>query len=337
MKLQFKKLPIATILIATIFAIGLILFIGTYAKKSAFSQITSLGGREITIEDQNRDSDNDGLKDWEENLYKTDSLNPDTDVDGYLDGEEINSGHNPLIKGPNDMQAFYPLPIGDKYNITDKIFADLGAVVESYVQQKNQYAQDHPEIMSSEEYLAQVSDSTLTEMIRRALIYNEEDWAAQAAEILEALPEVFKIEISDSDIKTSENNNYETLKAYAENLLLYLNSGDFLLQDQNLTSLKDALSGGDLLQIDELILANDDEIAKLVDTPVPSSWKNVHKKTLKIAIITRNIFVALRGYESDPIKAIVGANEIENVLPLWNELTAEIINLNKVQGLNLSL
>ena len=337
MRIQFKKLPIATILIAIIFAIGLILFVGAYAKRSAFSQITSLGGREITIEDQNKDSDNDGLKDWEEKFYGTDPINPDTDNDGYLDGEEINSGHNPLVKGPNDNQVFYPLPVGDKYNITDKIFTDLDTVVKSYIEQKNQYAQDHPEITNSQEYMTEASKGALTEMMKRAMLYNEKDWADQANAILETLPEVFKIEISDNDIKISADNNQETMKSYAGKLLLYLDSENFLLQNKNLTLLKDSLSNSDLSQIDDLILANDDEIAKLVDTPVPSSWKDVHKKALKIAITMRNIFVALRGYDSDPIKAIVGANEVKNVLSLWNDLTAEIINLNKTQNLNLSL
>lgn len=49
-----------------------------------------------------KDSDNDGLKDWEEKLWKTDPNNPDTDGDGTKDGEEIKSGRNPLVTGPKD-------------------------------------------------------------------------------------------------------------------------------------------------------------------------------------------------------------------------------------------
>ena len=50
-----------------------------------------------------QDSDNDGLPDWEEALWKTDSHNPDTDGDGTLDGEEVKLGRNPTKKGPNDV------------------------------------------------------------------------------------------------------------------------------------------------------------------------------------------------------------------------------------------
>jgi len=48
------------------------------------------------------DSDGDGLKDWEEELWKTDIHNPDTDGDGTSDSEEIKIGRNPLRQAPND-------------------------------------------------------------------------------------------------------------------------------------------------------------------------------------------------------------------------------------------
>lgn len=48
------------------------------------------------------DSDGDGLKDWEEELWNTDTLKADTDGDGTNDAEEIKNGRNPLIAGPSD-------------------------------------------------------------------------------------------------------------------------------------------------------------------------------------------------------------------------------------------
>ena len=45
------------------------------------------------------DPDHDGLDSTQELvLYGTDPRNKDTDGDGYLDGEEVNSGHDPLKK-----------------------------------------------------------------------------------------------------------------------------------------------------------------------------------------------------------------------------------------------
>ncbi|MEA2065342.1 MAG: thrombospondin type 3 repeat-containing protein [Patescibacteria group bacterium] len=46
------------------------------------------------------DTDNDGLRDYEEKkIYLTDYNNPDTDGDGYSDGEEVKAGYNPNGKG----------------------------------------------------------------------------------------------------------------------------------------------------------------------------------------------------------------------------------------------
>lgn len=46
-----------------------------------------------------KDSDLDGLSDDDETIYKTDINNPDTDGDGYFDGEEVQNGYDPAITG----------------------------------------------------------------------------------------------------------------------------------------------------------------------------------------------------------------------------------------------
>lgn len=50
----------------------------------------------------NQDSDNDGLKDWEEILFGTNTQKPDTDDDGTNDGEEVKLGRDPAKAGPDD-------------------------------------------------------------------------------------------------------------------------------------------------------------------------------------------------------------------------------------------
>ncbi|RJQ37196.1 hypothetical protein C4552_01715 [Candidatus Parcubacteria bacterium] len=54
----------------------------------------------------NQDSDQDGLLDWQETVYRTDPQNPDTDGDGTLDGAEIKEGRDPLKPGPDDPLEF---------------------------------------------------------------------------------------------------------------------------------------------------------------------------------------------------------------------------------------
>ncbi|MDP3784531.1 MAG: hypothetical protein Q8R12_00395 [bacterium] len=60
----------------------------------------------------NADADQDGLKDWEEVLWRTDPNNPDTDGDGTPDGEEVRLGadkatlHNDAAGNPNLTDNF---------------------------------------------------------------------------------------------------------------------------------------------------------------------------------------------------------------------------------------
>lgn len=49
------------------------------------------------------DTDGDGLKDWEELLWKTDVHNSDSDGDGTGDNNEILANRNPAVTGPDDL------------------------------------------------------------------------------------------------------------------------------------------------------------------------------------------------------------------------------------------
>lgn len=49
-----------------------------------------------------QDSDGDQLPDWQEEIWKSDKNNSDTDGDGTTDGEEVNQNRNPVVAGPDD-------------------------------------------------------------------------------------------------------------------------------------------------------------------------------------------------------------------------------------------
>ncbi len=52
---------------------------------------------------QEDDSDGDGLRDWEEELWRTNPELADTDGDGTADGVEVKKGRNPVVAGPSDI------------------------------------------------------------------------------------------------------------------------------------------------------------------------------------------------------------------------------------------
>lgn len=58
-----------------------------------------------------KDTDGDGLKDWEEVIINTDPKNPDTDSDGTPDGKEVDQGRSPVKAGPHDKVSAPLAPI----------------------------------------------------------------------------------------------------------------------------------------------------------------------------------------------------------------------------------
>ena len=90
--------------ISVLFACGLVFGAFWYANTSK-QGAKVISPEEKKMTDQTfieKDSDNDGLKDWEEIIWKTDPNNADADGDGIKDGDEVKANRNPLVKGPND-------------------------------------------------------------------------------------------------------------------------------------------------------------------------------------------------------------------------------------------
>ena len=77
--------------------------------------------------DPHKDSDNDGLKDWQEALWQSDKNNPDTDGDGTLDGEEVANNRNPIKAGPDDEMAQNSNEITTETTLTEEFSKDVFA------------------------------------------------------------------------------------------------------------------------------------------------------------------------------------------------------------------
>lgn len=69
-----------------------------------------------------KDTDGDGIKNWEETIIRTDPNNPDTDGDGISDGRETEQQRSPVKAGPDDMMdaplAAIHRPTEDFTNLT---------------------------------------------------------------------------------------------------------------------------------------------------------------------------------------------------------------------------
>lgn len=105
-----NKIKVILILVAIV-AVFSVYKLTQYVHKIANESSTYQDGSALANSDN--DSDQDGLTNREESYWNTDFQNPDTDGDGFLDGEEVASGHDPLIPGPNDLL--------DNGNLTNKL------------------------------------------------------------------------------------------------------------------------------------------------------------------------------------------------------------------------
>jgi len=309
--MKFKAPPIIIIIVIIAVVGGLVLLLNSKKEKELKSPTSEL------FPENFKDSDNDGLPDWQEELYGTDPNNPDTDGDGYSDSQEVELSRNP-----------YPLPLGEKYNITQKILNEeaIQNVLLSYLSQGVEYLEAYPEGIDS---------SIMEEMIERSVNENYDYLIGPNQEHLLELAGIFEISISDEQIKISKDNSKQAILFYIYEISQWLNSDIFFLQNEALQIISYALENQDFNNLDKLIKLNDEWIDQMKEIIVPSSWKEIHKQGLATIILFRNIFISLRDMENDPLKAYYATEKLEELTNSWTELIKKAINLAQEQGIEL--
>jgi hypothetical protein len=86
---------------------------------------TALAVEKIVKKSLEDDTDGDGLKNWEEALYKTDPENADTDTDGMSDGSEISTNRDPLVSGVGDRTTQSATSTQITFTATDRFSQEL--------------------------------------------------------------------------------------------------------------------------------------------------------------------------------------------------------------------
>lgn len=110
MRIPLPSKKILPFLIACIFTLGILVYASVVQKtnKDTPAEETTpvnLVAKQILSDKGTTDSDNDGLKDWEEVLWKTDPTKSDTDNDGVSDAEEVLQGRSPTEEGVGGAAA----------------------------------------------------------------------------------------------------------------------------------------------------------------------------------------------------------------------------------------
>lgn len=124
----FKKILVAGAIVILAGIAGTTIIGAGSEEKQKGAEGEGISIAENTGAPQPKDSDGDGLLDWEEILWGTDPKNKDSDGDGVKDGEEIAESKNPLGEDKNtakDLALQNTRGVQADTNETDKLARSL--------------------------------------------------------------------------------------------------------------------------------------------------------------------------------------------------------------------
>ena len=229
--------------------IALILVALIVVAISAFSVLTKEGGEEkfenVTVQEQQsfteilkaepeKDTDADGLKDWQEALWQTDKNNPDTDGDGTSDGEEVVNNRNPLKAGPDDEMAQSNTEITTETTLTEEfskdVFAQYLTLKDSGVEFNSETELAFADSILNSNYLAIPIQEYTVDDLRVVSNINQLDYAENMGLLLKAhslSPEKSETAVFAEYSQTNDASALESLDVPIKN---YVSLRDSVLQ-----------------------------------------------------------------------------------------------------------
>jgi len=224
------------------------------------------------------DSDNDGLKDWEEVLFGTNPKNPDTNGDGILDGEENDNGTLKTSDGI-DRSKIEELPATEK--LAFKLF-------EGYIDLKQ----------------------------RRYLGTNiEGNFIAGLVE--SSLPTISYETYTESDISI-DHQNTKNLKTNAFEYRTELDLAWqplFLVTEDELITFTKIIDNGDLNGLAQLKFAKskyEETIQNMLNVSVPSNALSIHLDILNAFSSFVGVLDTMIHVEEDPLVALIAIDGYTN-------------------------
>lgn len=261
------------------------------------------------------DSDKDGLTDWQEEIYKTDPNNPDTDGDGYSDGEEVLSGYDPLAQAPNDKisgKAIEPRPKSGSFsglNLTDELAKALAEAMKASSQ--NSFQTDSSGSL-------ELTDSNLVD---NAL-----------ATALAKSPQLYLVPtLEDENIKISSDDSLTAGQNFVDQVAQILTSNN-QSQKIDMEAAQKAVQTKNYSELNQFIKNYKNSFLAIKELSVPPSWKEIHKKNLALIIANANILEAIKLINDDPLRALLALQQYQEiVLPGLEQIADDGLKLIKQQ------
>lgn len=238
------------------------------------------------------DTDKDGLKDWEESLWKTDPKNPDTDGDGTFDGEEVKANRNPKVIGPNDKMSSEEVEsvtqgdVPQTTNATDRLARSF-----------------FTEYVTVKKSGATVDATNETKIINAALSQTNPQPARQYTE---------------GELEILQNSSESTLRSYA-NAMGIIQAEHAISTSGSETELSifaKAISKEDekeLLKLTPIINRYKSMLQALLKLPVPKDLETKHLALVNAISMIGNDVAHMQNAFTDPVQAMVSFSEYTNI------------------------
>ncbi len=234
-----------------------------------------------------KDSDQDGLKDWEEAIWQTNMHKADSDGDGTPDGEEVAQNRDPRLAGPNDTHTASPETGGietDKptpENLTAQVGARIATDVLSNINQGG---------VGSEELINEYAgDLAAVQVLDGAEVFSARALAPA----------------KDNDLLTT----VKFLSAIEEVWQKYFKAG----QPSDLEVFFNAFENGDgstaPAELEHYITGYGEAIRVIRTTPVPKDLQKTALEFLNYLSRIRRSAELMKNFQSDPLSAMLAVRE----------------------------
>lgn len=259
--------------------------------------------RQDQLEKLNQDDDEDGLKNWEEAIYRTDPRKKDSDGDGTDDGMEVAQERDPLIPGPND-QVSSSNPVENQL-----IFApdNLTAVL--------------AEKIGSRFIVPRIVDPTKPLDL---------DIGQQLVEETVSLVPIPTPSFAEKDVLISQDDSIDSLRAYDKATDVILSAAFKDIQKPAVVVFSEALQVDDLSKVsglDKYLAGYDYTLQKTKMLRVPSSLVSIHLRYLNALSIQRESVKKMRFAEADVVKATLGAREFAESASIIEVIVRDLRNV----------
>ncbi len=240
------------------------------------------------------DSDKDGLKDWEEVLWKTDPHKADTDNDGTPDGQEVKDGRDPTMAGPNDKIK--------QETIDKKISSSANADVTF---DPNNLTDSAARDLFTKYMTVKQSGAPLSADLKNAMV----EGVMKTATSKNLTMKIY----SATDIHVIGDSSESALRNYANTAGESMKKS-YVSGDSELTILSNTVSNNDNSQLEKLtpiIKGYKQSLKDLLAIPVPARLLSIHLQMINSISEVETKIEAFQYFTTDPIRAGMGISTYE--------------------------